>query len=426
MLKHLALILSLLLLPLDSSVITSYFVIVRLPEPSAKTQLSAQFRLLYEEGPGYEPLWNCKDGLTPITYNDTGRLVKAKNMDLTEDSRVECLGLVVRVVVGRHVKVWQGELSPCQEGFMTHTKQLERNPPGGSTSEIFELVPATEFSVFSVEPTEPCAKQNISYIPRPSLQFHHSSDDVITRCGVVLDSDLASITCNMTISTDSDDVVAMSAGATQISVPKLVRQIGYRVIFCRSECRIRSDIAGSDRVVRHDINITYHGGEGSVSNESEIETVVTANPIDPKLLLLILGILSGMLLLSLITTIFFFNLARSLKRRLQKTIDYPLCHPPPSSLRSTSRHLHHSPREYRTHHSCPTHRHSLHPGGFSPPQYSRVHRITNECHHYNTVSLQLDSGRGDSVRSSERILRDLTPVYQKLRASEQYDDNIDV
>ena len=380
-----ALTITLCFLAITSRALTEppYFIIVRLPSDSYNDPLSAQFQQLFSSDHHPAPEWKCKSGLTPITFPHGEQVTNAKSMDLEVGSVVECLGLVVTVVAGREVRLWRGEATQCGQSHQATTHELTRTT--NKVSETFKLLPETEFSVYSAEPTADCITQSINYVDPPKLVFRFQKSES-SKCSVV-SNDLSVVKCNMTISAGSKGTVAMATGTTEINVPDFIWQMDAKTIRCSCTCGIKTEFSTSSSVITTSINYN-----NSVSDEEEAEEgsyQEEEEKIDLNLLLLILGVLSAMLLSSISSTVFFFNLARSLKRKLNKAKKNPF--PPPA------------------------------PPSFQPPvQYSRVHRITNECHHYNTVSLELsnclglDAGKG-STTGSDR------PVYQKLRSNEADD-----
>ena len=352
-----------------------YYIIVRLPADSLDGPLSAQFQQIHNSD--LTPQWNCKSGVTPLTFPHEEHVINAKSMDMEVGSVVECLGLVVKVTVGRDVRLWLGEASECGQSLQATTRELTRTSKG--VSELFRLKPETMFSVYSVEPTAECAEQSIKYVDPPKLIFKFL-ESAESKCSVV-SNDLHVVTCNMTLTAGAKGIVAMATGTTEINVPEFIWQMEAKTIKCSCTCGIKEQFSISKNVITTSINYN--------NSITEVEQVEEKSPtehhaVDLNLLLLILGVLSAMLLSSVVSTVFFFNLARSLKRKLNKA-KKPLV--PPKA-----------------------------PPSFEPPvQYSRVHRITNECHHYNTVSLELTDCLGleaGQCTGSDR------PVYQKLRSTE--------
>ncbi|KAL5258182.1 hypothetical protein ACHWQZ_G012970 [Mnemiopsis leidyi] len=353
-----------------------YYIIVRLPANSLTGPLSAQFQQIHNAD--LTPQWNCKSGVTPLTFpQGEQNVINAKSMDMEVGSVVECLGLVVKVTVGRDVRLWLGEASKCGQSLQATTTELTRTNKG--VSELFSLKPVTLFSVYSVEPTSECAEQSIKYVDPPKLTFKFL-EAAESKCSVI-SNDLHVVTCNMTLTAGSKGIVAMATGTTEINVPEFIWEMDASTIKCTCTCGIKENYSISRNVIT--TSIIYNN---SISQVEPVEETSSQehHPVDINLLLLILGVLSAMLLSSVVSTIFFFNLARTLKRKLNKAKRPSV---PPKA-----------------------------PPSFEPPvQYSRVHRITNECHHYNTVSLELTDCLG--LESGQCTGSD-RPVYQKLRSCE--------
>ena len=372
-----SLVITLCVLSITKGVLTAppYFIIVRLPSDSFNSPLSAQFKQLYDSDKNTE--WNCKSGVTPLTFPQGEKVMNAKSMDLEVGSVVDCLGLVVTVAAGREVRLWRGETSKCDQSLQATTTELTRTQNG--VSESFILLPVTVFSVYSVQPSSDCIYQSIKYVDPPKLIFKFIKTEN-SKCSVV-SNDLSVVTCNMTISAGSKGIVAMATGTTEINVPEFIWQMDAKTIRCSCTCGIKDEFSTSSTVITTSINYN-----NSISDVEDVEdgSYQEEQKVDLNLLLLILGVLSAMLLSSIVSTIFFFNLARSLKRKLNKAKKTP-----PSTKT---------------------------PPSFEPPvQYSRVHRITNECHHYNTVSLELRDCLGleaGKCTGSDR------PIYQKLRSTD--------
>ena len=357
-----------------------YFIVVRLSPDSFNRPLSAQFKQLH--GTDQTPEWDCKSGVTPLTFPQSygEQVINAKSMDVGVGSEVECLRLVVSVVAGKEVRLWQWETSSCGQNLQATTTELTRKKDG--VSESFKLQPVTLFSVYSVQPSAECMNQSIKYVDPPKLRFKFLKTDH-SKCSV-LSNDLNVVTCNMTISAGSKGVVAMATGTTEINVPEFIWQMEAKTIKCSCTCGIKEEFSISRTVITTSLN--YNNSISEV--DAEDVPYQEEQKIDLNLLLLILGVLSAMLLSSIVSTIFFFNLARSLRRKLDK-----------AKMKTPSQ-----PKA---------------PPSFEPPvQYSRVHRITNECHHYNTVSLELTDCLGleaGQCTGSDR------PVYQKLRSTDVED-----
>ena len=353
-----------------------YYIIVRLLPSTADDPLSAQFKQIHSAEDS--PEWECKSGLTPITYpSGSEEQVQAKSMDLVVGSEVECLSLVVRVLVGKEVSLWEGDVSSCEKGFMTTTTELSRTEDG--IAMFFKLIPDTFFSVYTSDPGVDCAKQVFKYINSPKLAFENES---ILRC-VVISNEVSHISCNMTISTSVDDVMALATSTTEIVVPTFVWKINVQTIICSCSCRIKEAYSASDTVRAVSLNFTDPTHFLSdVLQPDEFQLPEQQHLTPTNVILLSVGVLSALLLITIISTVYLAASARLLKRKLKRARECGSRHqgtsrPPPSS-------------------SIPR----------PPGEYSHVHRVSNTCHHYNTVSLQLSDYLPPAA--------DMQPIYQKL------------
>ena len=357
-----------------------YYIIVRLSPATSGNPLGAQFEQIHPSK--MNPKWECKSGLTPITYpTDLSKHVQAKSMDLEVGSEVECLSLVVRVVEGEQVSLWEGDESHCDKGYITTTTELARTDEG--VEMFFKLIPATPFSVYTSDPGQECAKQVFKYLAPPKLEFiNHPA----LKCRVI-SKRVGQISCNMTIATSPDDVMALATSTTEIVVPTFVWKINVQTITCSCSCLIKHPYSAtnSDRSVS--LNFTSpRRMPPDFSEPDEFqkpERRLTTTPSD--IVLLSVGVLSAMLLMTLISTIYLATTTRALRRKLKRARDCGMRHqgtprPPPSIPRP-------------------------------PGDYSHVHRVSNTCHHYNTVSLQLSDYLAPSTGAP-----DMQPVYQKLKS----------
>ena len=367
-----------LFLPLLVTSVPHYYIVVRLsadhPQP-----ISAQFKL--EQPYNSSRAWDCVSGLTPIVFpsGGHGRVVKAQSIDVRVGSVVECLGLNVRVLQSVPVVRWQGEGSVCP-GHITSTTQLERSD--AATTEYFALNPVTTFHVFSTKPDMNCSVEEVQLIPSPSLIFHHQSN-VPAMCSV-LSPYLDILTCNLTVSVSNDDVIAVSIGAKSIKIPLYGWHIGIRNVNCTYQCRIHdSDVTRTGSIISRNTSAVP---ELAVYTAEDPSHPSSSGSRYPRRYIIIISVLAALLFISTLITIFLINLSRDLRRKLERL----------------------SGRRCRV-----TGARRLLPG---PPEpdltYSRIHQITNACHHYNTVSLRLSDSSKDMEKSQT------FPVYQKLSLNE--------
>ena len=197
---------------------------------------------------------------------------------------------------------------------------------------------------------------------------------------------LALLHCNMTITADQD-VVASHAGTTRISVPGLVFLYNIRQLKCESECAIRGGEESRRRMVKRISviqDLTSPPDNQSLFNyDSESGPATRWRTLYRDLVIL----LSCLLLITVISSIYLMKLSASLKKKLRRKERIHGKVPPSLPERTTERE---------------TDRYGNEP--VRSPMYSRINRIpsqchnkfplpadlwNNECHHYNTVSLQL-------------------------------------
>jgi hypothetical protein len=358
------------------------YIVVRLSDSDPLVPISAQFEL--HQPANSTRVWDCVSGLTPIEYPKGDELVvKAQSIDMNVGEVVECLGLSVRVVRSEHVPRWEGEDTTCP-GLLTSTTQLERSDSG--STEYFRLAPPTSFHVFVSKPSAACIREHVQLIPPPELVFSYQNK-ALNSCEV--DSQyLHLMTCNLTISTRGGDIISLAVGTPSILIPQYIFSVGVDALLCNCRC----EILNSDSKVVREKTITYKN-ESRISLPPELETYHTHAPSAPlcKDLVIVICVISFFLLTVTMVTVFLLNLTRDLKRKL---------------ARATGR-------------RCRITGMKKPPG--TPDQlrpdmeYSRVHRFTNECHHYNTLSLRLSDCGKDSVITKSQTF----PVYQKLCFNEQ-------
>ena len=367
------------------STVPHYYIVVRLPEQGPPVPISAQFEL--HQPANSTRIWDCVSGLTPIEYpNGEERVVKAQSIDMSVGDMVECLGLSVRVVQSQHVPRWEGEDTSCP-GLLTSTTELERTDSDSMTTEYFKLAPLTSFHVFVSKPTDECITQHVQTVPAPELKFSYNPDKSLNSCEVN-SQHLDLMTCNLTISSRDGDIISLAVGTPRIAVPQYIFTVGVEALVCQAWC----EILGSDTNVIQERSITFQN-QSHTSLAPELETFQTPAPADPVCKDYLVGIcvVSFFLLLTTITSFLLLNLTRDLRRKL---------------ARATGR------RCRITGMKKP----DGSPGMLHPDvDYSRVHRITNECHHYNTLSLRLSDCGKESVTTKSQTF----PVYQKLCFSEQ-------
>ena len=361
-----------LFLPLFVLGVPHYYIVVRLSEDYPQP-ISAQFKL--EQPINSSRAWDCVSGLTPIVFpsGGHGRVVKAQSIDVSVGSVVECLGLNVRVLQSIPVARWEGDGSICP-GHITSTTQLERSD--AATTEYFTLNPVTTFQVFSTEPDMTCSIEEVQLIPSPGLTFLHKNN-VPALCSV-LSPHLDILRCNMTVSVPNNDVIAFSVGAHTIKIPLYGWHVGIRNVNCAYTCRIKgSDVTRSGNIISRNT---------SAVPELAVYTAEDTSPTSaryPRRYIIIISVLAALLFMTTLTTIFLINMSRDLRRKLDRL----------------------SGRRCRV-----TGARRLLPG---PPEpdltYSRIHQITNACHHYNTVSLRLSDATAKDIEKSQTF-----PVYQKL------------
>jgi len=359
-----------------------YYIVVRLSDPAPLIPISAQFRLLQPSNS--TRVWDCVSGLTPIEYAlGEDKVVKAQSIDMSVGDVVECLGLSVRVVQSEHVPRWDGEDTTCP-GLLTSTSQLERSDSG--TTEYFQLAPLTQFHVFISKPSDACVTEHVQIVPSPGLSFSYK-DNTVHSC-LVKSKHLDLMSCNLTISTREGDIISLAVGTPRILIPRYILDVGVEELLCNSRC----EILNSDTHVVREETIAYKNHSYTFL-PPELETYHTPAPTDPicKDFIITICVVSFFLLLTTITTVFLLHLTRDLRRKLARA----------TGRRSRITGMKRPP-------GTPD---QLHP----EVDYSRIHRITNECHHYNTLSLRLSDCGKESVTTKSQTF----PVYQKLCFAEQ-------
>jgi len=343
-----------------------YYVVLRVPEPTQLEQLSAQFKLLQPVNSSTG--WDCASGPNPIVYPaGAGHEMRAKSIDVGVGSVVECLGLQLRVVVVERATVWEGEGRECG-GFLTSTTELERSE--GNTTQYFQLTPTRSFHVYSTVPSGTCAPRALQYVESPDLGFSYLNN-IPTTCNV-LSTQLDELSCNMTITSRDDDVIATAIEATRVHIPRFIWNLKLNTVICSSVCELR-DNSDTNSVPKHN-SLRYNTPENPNPTPEPFSSVERpGGPENCSIYIIVTCVMTALLFISTVTAIFFMNLSRDLNRRLGRLGARP---PAPS---------------------------------FHPDIYRDVGSIRNECHHYNTVSLRLaecvEVGR---TQTYER------PVYQKL------------
>ena len=338
-----------------------YYIVVQLTAPSPP--VSGQFKLVSPINSSRP--WDCQSGLTPITYpGGSDLIVRAQSIDMHVGGGVECLGLSVSVVERLRVQRWQGEEGDCAAP-LTVTTRLERSEAG--STEYFQLAPAAPFRVFASEPSGACAAQQVEEIAPPGLRFGGNSTEY---CAVVSEH-LSLITCNLTITTDTGgEVVAIAVGATSVPVPRFLASISLLSVTCTCTCAIRGTETPRTTSLSLPLNTTQ-----PIPVETAPVPVPSYQPSRQQRI--ILGTLSGFLSLFVVLSLYLLARNRALRRSLGRH----------TGLRSRVT-------------------------GLKKHQYGRVRHFTNECHHYNTLSLRLSDCK-ESCNKSQTF-----PVYQKLNYNE--------
>ena len=383
------------LLPALSLAQSHHFIVLRADNITSLSQTSALFELT-EPINNTQP-WNCKSGQNPVMFKNDVLATRAKSIDLEQRVELECLGFSVLVMESERVSVWYGDETPCQ-GFMMTTDNLLVDD--SNTTISFKFVPNLLFDVYEEEPTDECARQETMLIRTPRVAFTFENDTV-SACHVESPRSTL-LVCNMSIITGEGDVVSMATGATYISIPKFVQKMSMTQIECACECRISSN--NSFSTTRKDIL--------GFTPKALNETVTTApselltSKGNSHIILILVYVLAFLFFVSTIMTIVFLHVSRRLHKRLhrvlgeQRKVLSGACGHPASQCRMSQR---------------------VTGSATAPPNcydghYSTLHRIRNECHHYNTVSLRLS----DCIELRKDA--DEKPVYQKLNYNDKFND----
>ena len=373
-----------------------HFIVLRVDNITALSQTSALFELT-------EPIndtnpWNCKSGARPVMFKNDAEATRtrAKSIDLVEEVDLECLGFTVQVMESERVSVWYGDETPCP-GFMQTTDNLEVEEANKNIS--FKFMPSLAFDVYKDTPTDECARQETVLIRTPRVNFTFENGTV-SGCYVVSPKSTL-LVCNMSIITGEGDVVSMATGATFISIPKFVQTMSTSQIECTCECRISSNNTYS--TTRKDtLPFTPRAINETVTTAPELLT----SKGNSHIILILVYVLAFLFFVSTIMTIVFLHVSRRLHKRLhrvlgeQRKVLSGACGHPASQCRMSQRVTGSAtapPRCYDGH-------------------YSTLHRIRNECHHYNTVSLRLS----DCIELRKDA--DDKPVYQKLNYNDKFND----
>jgi hypothetical protein len=322
---------------------------------------------------------------------------RAKSIDLEQRTELECLGFRVQVLESERVSVWYGDETPCS-GFLKTTDNLVHEVDANETIAL-KFIPNLLFDVYTQAPSDECARQETVLIRTPRVNFLFENGTV-SGCHVVSPQS-SLLVCNMSIIVGEEDVVSMATGATFISIPKFVQTMSTSQIECTCECRISSNSSYS----------TTRKDTLPFTPKNLNETITTAPELlsskdNSQIILILVYVLACLFFVSTIMTIVFLHVSRRLHKRLhrvlgeQRKVLSGACSHPASQCRMSQR---------------------ITGSATAPPRcfdghYSTLHRIRNECHHYNTVSLRLS----DCIELRKDT--DDKPVYQKLNYNDKFND----
>ncbi|KAL5263004.1 hypothetical protein ACHWQZ_G008425 [Mnemiopsis leidyi] len=388
------------LLPVLSLAQSDRYIVLRVDNITALSQTSALFERT--EPINNTEIWNCKSGPNPVKFTNADSITRtrAKSIDLEQRVELECLGIRVLVREKKRVSVWYGDESPCP-GFMQTTDNLVQEGENANITISFKFIPNLLFDVYNKAPTEDCAKQETVLIRTPRVNFVLENGTV---SGCRVESPTAALlVCNMSIITGEGDVVSMATGATFISIPKFVQTMSTSRIDCTCECRISSNTTYS--TTRKDtlpFTPRTHDNTSVTTAPAELLT----NKGNSHIILILVYVLAFLFFVSTVMTIVFLHVSRRLHKRLhrvlgeQRKVLSGACSHPASQCRMSQR---------------------VTGSATAPPRcfdghYSTLHRIRNECHHYNTVSLRLS----DCIELRKDA--DDKPVYQKLNYNDKFND----
>lgn len=387
------------------------YVILRVKDPATFQTTSAQFKLRQSANMP-EEAWNCMDGPNPISYtvNRTMRM-RARSIDVKVGKSVECLGIRVSAVVGRLIPVWQGDAIHCP-GLLTTSSDLEEKTY--STTIYFEFKPATQFQVYSSEPSAECASLEYQNVEHPRIKLR-SVGRVLTSCSVVGEQ-LHLLSCNMTV-TAGRDLIAVAEDRKDIQVPGFIWKTDLNLITCKCECRIkgmreaatrtasanftRSDVGNQEYSINNGDNDEDGYPSFSASNTPKRPTDST----NDKLLAVILS-LSIMVVMMIIVSIFLFVTTRDLRIRLKKVRQDTIAAAGGYSFRNVSKLPH-----YAT--APPGGR--MDTGRMESDIYSSLHCSHNDCRFYNHTNVKLP----DFHLRPATYERPQIPLYHKISLSEE-------
>lgn len=373
-------------LPAVSLAQSQHFIVLRVSNLTALSQTSAVFELT--EPKDQIKAWNCKSGQNPVMFKNDKFATRAKSIDLEQRVALECLGFVVTVMESERVSVWYGEETPCP-GYMTTTDNHEVEEPNKTIS--FKFMPNLPFDVYEEHPTAECARQEVVLIQTPKVKFKFENETV---SGCFVETPRSSLlVCNMSIITGEGDTVSIAMGATYIPIPRFVQTMETSQIECVCECQISSNSSYST-TRRDSLGFVPYASNLTVTTAPELLT----SKGNSQIILILVYVLAFLFFISTIMTIVFLHVSRRLHKRLhrvlgeQRKVLNGACGHPASQCRMSQR--------VNGSATAPPHCFDTH--------YSTLHRIRNECHHYNTVSLRLS----DCIELRKET--DDKPVYQKL------------
>ena len=388
------------LLPVLSLAQSDRYIVLRVENITALSQTSALFERT--EPINNTQAWACKSGPNPVKFTnpDSVTRTRAKSIDLEQRVELDCLGITVLVREKERVSVWYGDESPCP-GFMQTTDNLVQEGENTNITISFKFIPNLLFDVYNEAPTEDCAKQETVLIRTPRVSFVFENGTV-SGCRVVSPT-ATLLVCNMSIIAGEGDVVSMATGATFISIPKFVQTMSTPKIECTCECRISSNTSYS--TTRKDtLPFTPRAPNNTLVTTAPAELLTTKG--NSHIILILVYVLAFLFFVSTVMTIVFLHVSRRLHKRLhrvlgeQRKVLSGACSHPASQCRMSQR---------------------VSGSATAPPRcfdghYSTLHRIRNECHHYNTVSLRLS----DCIELRKDA--DDKPIYQKLNYNDKFND----
>eukprot|EP00116_Pleurobrachia_bachei_P007726 sb/3467988/ len=143
------------------------------------------------------------------------------------------------LVMGSSVFVWSDVVTECP-GHVTTTTELIRRDT--SSRETFRLTPTRSFQVYTTRPGDACARRQSIAVENPTLKFSYRGNHYPVSCAVV--STVRRLWCNLTVITGEGEVVALSHGNTNISIPSFVWRgagdggNGTITATCRCTCQL--------------------------------------------------------------------------------------------------------------------------------------------------------------------------------------------